>query len=101
MYQLSEQWEKAYDIASSKLSEHGREWLEETRRSGNAACSPIKMAEDARREMMGKRRVPPEVRDKFEKILTCIDIYAKIVDVAIQHSPEITYVYHSNIRSKL
>ena len=39
--------------------------------------------------------MPPEVRDRLEKILTHIDKYARIVDVAIQHHPEITYaLYH-------
>ena len=99
MHQFSEQWREAYDIAKTKLSEHEREWLEATRSAGDAACSPIKMAEDARQEMLDKRWIPTEVREKFGKILTRIDIYAKIVDVAIQHNPEITYVCRISIRS--
>ena len=96
IYHFSEQWREAYDIAtcSAKLSEREREWLEATRSAGDAAFSPIKMAEDARQEMMDKRWMSKEVRDNFEKVLTRIDTYAKIVDVAIQHNPEITYVYH-------
>ena len=52
--------------------------------------------------MVDKRWMSSEVRDKFEKILTGIDKYAKIVDVAIQHHPDITYVlYHLNSRNRL
>ena len=69
--------------------------------SGDATCSPIKMAEEARQQMMEKRWMSSEVRDRFEKILSRIDKYAKIVDVAIQHHPEITYgLYHPNLRSR-
>ena len=43
-----------------------------------------------------------EARDKLEKVLARIDKYAKIVDVAIQHHPEIKYVlYHPNLRSNV
>ena len=48
------------------------------------------MAEDARRKMIKKQWTSPEVRDKFEKVLTRIDKYSQIVDVAIQHNPDIT-----------
>ena len=52
--------------------------------------------------MVDKQWVSSEARDRFEKILTGIDKYAKIVDVAIQHHPDITYVlYHLNFRSRL
>ena len=97
-YHFSEQWRKAYDIATtnSKLPEHEREWLETTRSAGNAACSPIEMAKEARQQMIDKQWMSAEVRNKFEKVLTRIDKYSKIVDVAIQHNPEITYVYHLN-----
>lgn len=60
------------------------------------------MAEEARKKMVDKQWVSSEARDRFEKILTGIDKYAKIVDVAIQHHPDITYVlYHLNFRSRL
>lgn len=98
----SEQWKEAYDIATKKLSKNEREWLEETRCAGDAVCSPIKMAEEARKEMVGKQRMPPRVRDKIERILTGLDKYARIVDIAIQHHPDITYVlYRLNFRSGL
>ena len=59
------------------------------------------MAEEARQEMVDKQWMSTEARDKFEKVLTRIDKYAKIVDIAIQHHPEITYVlYHPNLRSR-
>ena len=57
---------------------------------GDTACSPIKMAEEARQQMVERQWMSSEVRDRFERILTRIDKYAKIVDVAIQHHPEIT-----------
>ena len=100
-YHSSEQWSEAYDIATTKLSKDECEWLETARHSDNTACSPIKMAEEARQQMVDKQWMSTEVRDAFEKILTRIDKYAKIVDVAIQHHPDITYVYHANIRSRL
>ena len=100
-YQFSEQWSEAYDIATTKLSKDECDWLETTRRSGNTACSPIKMAEEARQQMVDEQWMSTEVRDAFEKILTRIDKYAKIVDVAIQHHPDITYVYHANFRNRL
>ena len=56
------------------------------------------MAEEARQEMMDKRWMSTEAREGLGKVLTRIDIYTKIVSVAIQHSPEITYVYHLNSR---
>ena len=100
-YLFSEQWSEAYDIATTKLSKDECEWLETTRRSGDTACSPVKMAEEARRQMVEKQWTSTEVRDAFEKILTRIDKYAQIVDVAMQHHPDITYVNHSKSRIKL
>ena len=100
-YHSSEQWSEAYDIATTKLSKDECEWLETTRRSDNRAYLPIRIAEEARQQMVDKQWMSTEVRDAFEKILTRIDKYAKIVDVAIQHHPDITYVYHANIRSRL
>ena len=100
-YHFSEQWSEAYDIATTKLSKDECEWLETTRRYGDAACSPVKMAKEARQQMVDKQWTSTEVRDAFEKILTRIDKYSKIVDVAMQHHPDITYVYRSNFRSNL
>ena len=60
------------------------------------------MAEEARKEMVDKQRMHPKVRDKIEKILTGLDKYARIIDVAIQHHSGITYVlYRLNFRSGL
>ena len=59
------------------------------------------MAKEARQEMVDKQWMSTEARDKFEKVLTRIDKYVKIVDIAIQHHPEITYVlYHPILRSR-
>ena len=59
------------------------------------------MAEEARQEMADKQWMSTEARDKLGGVLARIDKYAKIVDVAIQHHPEITYVlYHPNLRSR-
>ena len=97
---FSEQWNEAYNIATTKLSKDECEWLETKRRSGNTAYSPITMAEEARQQMVDKQWMSTDVRDAFEKILTRIDKYAKIVDVAMQHHPDVTYVGHSKFRSR-
>ena len=77
-HHLSEQWREAYDIPTRKLSQNEREWLEEMRCSGDTACSPIKMAEEARQQMVEKQWMSSEDRDRFEKILTRIDKYARL-----------------------
>ena len=60
----------------------------------------IGLAEDSKTRMVDKqwklpdqnnRQVP--VRDRVEKVLKSIEKYACIVDVGIQHSPEIRLVY--------
>ena len=53
--------------------------------------------------MVDKQGMSTEVRDKLEKILTSVDKYAQIVDVAIQHHPAITYVLvcHLNFEGRL
>ena len=48
------------------------------------------LAKEARLAMEKKQLIGT---DRMNRILTPIDKYAKVVDVAIQHSPEITYVY--------
>ena len=98
---FSEQWTEAYRIATTKLSKDECEWLEATRCAGDTVCTPIKMAEEARQRMVDKQWVSTEVRDRLEKTLTYIDKYTKIVNIAIQHHSEITYVYHTNFRSRL
>ncbi|KAA8902950.1 hypothetical protein FN846DRAFT_908317 [Sphaerosporella brunnea] len=63
-----------------------------------AQCGfPIKAAEEARREMEEKQWTFTDatgqekiVEDKVERILKGIDKYAQIVDVSIQHNPEIS-----------
>lgn len=52
----------------------------------------MKMAKEARLEMEKKQFIST---DRMEKILTPIDTYVKVVDTAIQHSPEITYVHRN------
>ena len=60
------------------------------------------IAEDSKKRMTDKQwkvmdrsgRLVP-VRDRVEKVLRSIDKYACIVDVGIQHSPEIRFVFIS------
>ena len=66
------------------------EWLQEIRDSGQAPTSPIILAKEARLEMEKKQLIST---DRMNRILTPIDKYVQVVDVAIEHSPEIAYVY--------
>jgi hypothetical protein len=84
------QWQDAYDIAKKKLLLEEYEWLEEVRLSCEADNSPVKAAEEARLEMEKKQWIS---RETMEKILTPLDKYARVVDTAMQHNPEITYVF--------
>ncbi|KAF8534300.1 hypothetical protein BDD12DRAFT_983947 [Trichophaea hybrida] len=94
-----DQWSKAYGLAKDKLSEPELKQLDAARLSRDTAYSPIMAAEDARKKMKAKewkctdkdgREVA--VGDRIEKILKCIDQYAKIVDVGIQCNPQIRFV---------
>jgi len=81
------------------LSEKECEKLDAARHSSDTADSPIKAAEDAREAMKDKEWKCKDkngkevaVKDRIEKILKCIDKYAAIVDVGIQHHPDIRSV---------
>ena len=94
-----DQWRKAYELAKEKLSEKECEKLDAARHSSDTADSPIKAAEDAREAMKDKEWKCKDkngkevaVKDRIEKILKCIDKYAAIVDVGIQHHPDIRSV---------
>jgi hypothetical protein len=86
------QWEQAYRLAKKKLSEEEQEQLNHVDLSGSSVDSLIAAVKDAGQQM--KQRHPASM-GKMENILKSLDKYAKIVDVGIQHSPEITYVCQS------
>lgn len=97
-------WEKAYSIAETKLTESEREWLNSKRPKSTDDAeetlgSLISMAEDSQKRMVDKQWKLPDrngrlvpVRDRVEKILQSIDKYSCIVDAGVQHSPEIRFV---------
>lgn len=65
--------------------------------AGDPANAPLAIAEDARRNAESKQWTYTDkdgqrlqVRGKIEKCLGLLENYAKIVDIGIQHSPEIT-----------
>lgn len=88
---------KAYAIARSKLSGDEKQWLDNTYNAGDPANTPLEMAEDARQKAKSKQWTytnkdgqQVQVRGKIERCLRLLDNYARIVDIGIQHSPEIT-----------
>lgn len=84
-------WEEAYNIVETKLSGQEKQWLKEAQ-LGSAPASPKRIAEEAQKKMKTRQLMPQDVRNKIERVLNALDNYAGIIDVGIQHSPEITYV---------
>ncbi|KAF8539153.1 hypothetical protein BDD12DRAFT_805576 [Trichophaea hybrida] len=91
------QWKKAYQLAKDKLSKMEGERLGEVTISCGNVDSSIKAAEDARQQMREKRWTCTDkdgnevvVRERIEKMLKGLDMYANIVNVGIQHDPVIS-----------
>ncbi|KAF8243907.1 hypothetical protein K440DRAFT_663812 [Wilcoxina mikolae CBS 423.85] len=93
---ITAHWKAAFSIAKQKLSDDEWKQIDPESLPSVAVDSPIRAAEKARQKMKEKQwtytdkngnQVP--VRDKIERILTGIEKYAKVVDTAIQHHPDI------------
>jgi hypothetical protein len=92
---LREKWNKAYEIAKEKLSQEEYEWLEKARNDNR--CPSANVGEELRQKLEAGKYTDEDgrkisIRDRIHKILKSIDKYANIVDVAVQHSPEIRSV---------
>jgi hypothetical protein len=83
------QWEQAYRLAKKKLSEEEQEQLNHVDLSGSSVDSLIAAVKDAGQQM---KQNHPTCMGKIENILKSLEKYAKIVDVGIQHSPEMRSV---------
>lgn len=71
--------------------------MDNARVASDPANAPFSMAEEARQKAKSKQWTytdknghQVQVKDKIERCLGLLDNYAKIVDIGIQHSPEIT-----------
>jgi hypothetical protein len=95
----------AYTLAKKKLPPN--EWLHSTELPSGSKLywTVFKEAEDAKNDRNAKKwRYTKDngevvvVREKLDRIVKALDTYAKIVDVAIQHNPEITALVWAGAR---
>jgi hypothetical protein len=89
MYASRRQWEAAYKLAKDSLDKEEGEWLEEIRLSWQVGNSPDEAVVKARMDIKNSQLA----MERIEKFLAPVDRYIKVVDTAIQHSPQVTYVY--------
>jgi hypothetical protein len=80
-----ELWKHAYELAGLELTVKEYALLQAKSVDGDPIYRSV--IEDAILAQSKRRR---NQRTKFHKIIKGLDTYARIVDVAIQHSPEVT-----------
>ena len=96
------QWTTGYDLALKRLSDAQRKQLEDY---NDGSIAAVTEAAKVVKEEAYANRWKPEwkgramvVVEQMEKILRKVDKYACIVDIAIQHSPEITALVWGGVR---
>ncbi|KAI5793479.1 hypothetical protein FPQ18DRAFT_332387 [Pyronema domesticum] len=98
-------WKKALEIATEKLADEERLELETDLASECTVISVLKAAEDARKDRdESKWRYTKKngevviLRERFDRIVEGFDKYARIIDVAIQHHPDVTSLVWASAR---
>ncbi|KAF8540407.1 hypothetical protein BDD12DRAFT_833396 [Trichophaea hybrida] len=96
-------WKMAWELAKKKLSPD--EWPESNDLPENLYWAVFKEAEDAKDGRNARKwRYTKDngevvvVRKKLHKIVKALDTYAKIVDMGIQHNPQITALVWASAR---
>ncbi|RPA77251.1 hypothetical protein BJ508DRAFT_330350 [Ascobolus immersus RN42] len=101
---LSEEWMAAYEIARKQLTKKEYEWLKAAQSKNKSGASLLvettKLREDAAKKdwtmKWGGKDVV--VKDKAAKLLRIIQKHAKVIDIAVGHSPEISSLIWSGLR---
>ena len=95
-------WERTLDIAETILRDHGLPALDRTTLGSASSAENIQavletlktaQGEDQKEKLIGK--------DRLQRILRGVEKYTKIVDTAVQHSPEVTALVWAGIRGIL
>jgi hypothetical protein len=86
--------ERTLELLKQKLNAKELERLQWDEYTGTTAEKSKEMVEGVRRSMDGKQ----DHTKKMYKILQHVDNYSKIIDVAIQHQPQITALVWAGIR---
>jgi hypothetical protein len=102
---VRQQWKNAYEIAVKLLTEDERKQLGTETTTSCTVFSVLEAAEDARKDRDDNKwrytKKNGEVvilRERFDTIVGGFEKYAKIVDVAIQHHPEVTSLVWASAR---
>lgn len=102
---ISELWKKAYTIAKGRLCDIELAELDLNSLSNDSVFTVLVAAEAARNDKDNKKwRYTARngevviLRDRFDRIVDGFDKYAKVVDVAINHSPQISSLVWASAR---
>ena len=92
-------WQQSIDLAQERLNEKKLPPLEPSSPTFKSVAGTSSPVEDLKRIIDQSGQGPGA--NRWRKILKTIDSYAKLVDMAIQHSPAITALVWPGVRTIL
>ena len=95
-------WERTLDIAEAMLHDHGLPALDRNTLSSTSSAENIQAILETLKSAQGEdQKVKLIGKDRLRRILRGVEKYTKIVDTAVQHSPEVTALVWAGIRGIL
>ena len=95
-------WERTLDIAATMLRDHDLPALDRDTLNSTSSAENIQAILEILNAAQGKdQKVKLIGKDRLRRILIGVEKYTKIVDTAVQHSPEVTALVWAGIRGIL
>ena len=95
-------WERTLDIAETILRDHGLPPLDRTTLGSPSSSENIQAVLETLKTVQGEDQKEKLIgKDRLRRILRGVEKYTKIVDTAVQHSPEVTALVWAGIRGIL
>ena len=95
-------WERTLDIAETMLRHHGLPPLDRGTLSSTSSAENIQAVLEILKKAQGEDQKERFIgKDCLRRILRGVEKYTKIVDTAVQHSPEVTALVWAGIREIL